>query len=420
MKPLSQIMNGEFAQGPKELQPSKETRGSADAKSQTPETERIDLKDIEAVTSSTGIVSTGVRKHTEHLLASKHYIWYYEDEKSKEFFEEFIANLGSSSDIVDWESFLYEIFKDCFMFGRFFCELVFNKNETSIVDLNKIDPKTIDYAKDSMDNIVFDENDRPIGYFITYPFNSKIEPNTEDVPDEVMPPRTSPKWIYLPGYKVVQIKYHTLGNDLYPVGIVEPVYGDVLDFKESKSNMKKIENRFAMPMMITKVGDISHAPTPKLISDTHNAIKAHKNERLITTAYYNDIKLEEVRNAYNVKGNVELHKTDIKQGLWMPDTFGYDGRGSAMKQQTTEFAYTLTFAVRKIVAQIKKYIFEPICKLEQLEVVPTIVFEHLDPEEKDKKPKRLTYYSKAGLINDDGTINSPLTPLQDPDGFIYT
>ena len=413
MKSFSELMNLNFYEFAR-TSSARDTDDSKNSNSEgskgvlaprsTPLTERVSVSDLETAYKC-GIIFNGVNKHVQHILSSKHYLWYYGDSVARDFFEEFMSNLGNCSDTVDWESFLYEIFKDCFAFGRFFCEKIFNLNKTRILDFSKIDPKVIDYSKDAQGNIVFDDKDRIVGYFVTYSYNSTIQSNPEDIPKDLsISTPSGGAYRYISAENIAQIKLFTEGNDLYPFGIIEPIYDDYLDFVSGKATLNAALNRFGEPTIITKVGDISHPPTPSIIKDTHDSIKKHRNDKLITTAYYNDVTISEAKDSFDCRAIVEFYKQNIKQGLWIPDVFGFEGSGSAIKTQASEFGYDLRAIVRKIVSQIRKYLFEPLCVLNGIDVVPTLVFEQLDPDEKDKKPKRISAYSKAGLITPDGKI----------------
>ena len=135
----SLLENGlEFStDSPKKEEDTAKIAGSATVKKQTPSVPRITAQELEDTYRSTGIVFNGVTKQVSQILSSKHQLYSFGDEQVEDFFNQFLANLGRSSDIVDWESFLYEIFKDCFVFGKFFAEKIYNKNKTRIVDLQK-------------------------------------------------------------------------------------------------------------------------------------------------------------------------------------------------------------------------------------------------------------------------------------------
>jgi len=404
MAPLSNIFNQlsvSFKSNSDEKKPSasgNEVKGSSDIKRDgVKPTDRVSIKDLDSAYRY-GLIFNAVNKHVQHILSSRHYMWYFGDEKARDFFEEFLANLGGTCDTIDWESYLYKIFLHCFAYGKFSSEKVFNFNESKIVDLAVINPISIDYARDSNGNVVFDEQDKVVGYFVTYSYNSPIQSNSDAVPDGVFSPMG--KYIYVPAYKVAQINLFSGSDELYPFGVIEPIYGDYEDFISGKDTMKKGFDRFGEPMIITKVGDATHPPTPNTITETHNKIKEHRGDKVITTSYYNDIKVVEAKDSFNARNQVEFFKDNIKQGLWIPDVFGFGDKGSAMKAQGIEFSHDLRSIVRLIVSQIRRQIFEPICILEEIDTVPTLVFEQLDPEEKDKKPRRISAYYKAGLLEE--------------------
>lgn len=404
MAPLSNIFNQlsvSFKDSSKDEQKTssgKTFQGSADVKKDGKKpTDRVSIKQLDEAYRY-GLIFNAVNKHVQHILSSKHYLWYFGDAKARDFFEDFLANLGSTCDTIDWESYLYKTFLHCFAYGRFSSEKIFNTNESKIVDLAVINPVSIDYAKDANGNVVFDKQDRVLGYFVTYSYNSPIQSNSDEVPDGVYTPMG--KYIYVPAYKVARINLFSGSDELYPFGVIEPIYSDFEDFISGKDTMKKGFDRFGEPMIITKVGDPTHPPTPNTITETHNKIKEHRGDKVITTAFYNDIKVVEAKDSFNARNQVEFFKENIKQGLWIPDVFGLSDKGSAMKAQGIEFSHDLKSVVRLIVSQIRRQIFEPICMLEEIDTVPTIVFEQLDPEEKDKKPRRISSYYKAGLLEE--------------------
>src|SRR3990167_4204317 len=106
------------------------------------------------------------------------------DESDKKNFNEFIENLGQVGEDYTIDELIEFIFWSEIIFGYSWIENVYNEDMTDIVDLTRIDPKQMDYARDSEGNVLLDSVQKPIGYIQTIG-NYMVSRNIENIGDKV-------------------------------------------------------------------------------------------------------------------------------------------------------------------------------------------------------------------------------------------
>ena len=93
-----------------------------------------------------------------------------EDEEARKYIEKWLEDIEFEDEILP------KIVNHMCVYGNAFCEIVYNKAGTEIVDLSDpIDPKTIDFQRDSRGIPKVDEYGNPIGYIQWGSSGQKIE-----------------------------------------------------------------------------------------------------------------------------------------------------------------------------------------------------------------------------------------------------
>lgn len=171
----------------------------------TPQIARVAKEELEASYLFESTVFNSINKITELVMAAGYTI--IGSEKSKEFFDSFFDEIGTRGGKLDWEQLLYSTFKHQMIFGDAWVELIPSKKvKNRIVDLQLIDPKTMDYAKNSMEKIVLDNHGDPVGYAQTVPYEYVVENPIE--PPEGVALKTNQ--VFMPPSRVAHFKLHTL------------------------------------------------------------------------------------------------------------------------------------------------------------------------------------------------------------------
>ena len=114
----------------------------------TPTLNRIDPAVLEADYTTEPNIFNAINKTAQLIMSAGYNI--IGDSKSVTFFEKFFASIGSRGGMLEWEELLHSIFKHQMIFGTSWIEKIPAKRDKNrIVDLQLLDPKTMDYEKDA-------------------------------------------------------------------------------------------------------------------------------------------------------------------------------------------------------------------------------------------------------------------------------
>lgn len=372
----------------------------------TPKVKRVDLDELELTYMHNPTLFNGINKIVQTIMSAHHEVA-AKDPKIKKYFDNFIANLGNSGSDLTWDELLSNIFKHQCVYGRAWIENIFNQKGNRIVDWDMIDPKTMDYAKDSQERIVFDKFGKPVGYFQKIPYMD-AEAIVKDIPTK-LPPRvvkpTGYKSIFLETEQAAQIKLFTVGDGFYPIGLIEPVYKTSLRKMNIEEALANAIYRHGFPIIWAQLGDINHEPTPQQIQNMLTKLKDINFKQEIATPYYYNLHIIESKKAERLREHLEYFKEQEVAGLGIPKPFatgGADGANHAtLSNQASMFQLTLRDIINKTTYSIEKYMFAPLCKYENFKEIPKLKWDIVGANELDNKAKRLMGYIQSGLLKPD-------------------
>jgi len=333
------------------------------------------------------------------------------DQESVEFFTEFLNTIGKRGGENDWEFLLTKIFQFQCIYGVAPVELIYAKEKDEIVDLDVIDPKYFDYARDSSFRIAVDEYGNPLGYVQTLPGAIMIpEDKRIKVPDRV---KVGGNQIFFPPERVVVFKLYTIGSGLQAIGLIEPVYKTILELKAAEEGYTNSAYRVGNPLLFAKIGDEMHEPTEEQIANAIKELENVNSRTAFATAYYNELQILESKHPERLRSFLDYFIEQIITGMGMPKAFA-TGSGEATNRATLarqEYIAKLTLKdiIRRTVSTIENKIFYRIAELYNKNhnkkiSVPKIVWGEVALEELDSKATRLTQYAKVGLLQSDEKI----------------
>ncbi len=377
--------------------------GNPDSVKTTPEVERVAQDELEVMYIQNPMVFNSINKLVQTIMSSEHYVE-AKDEKVQKFFDKFIKNVGRNSDLT-WEGLLSDIFKHQFIYGRAFIENIFNKKGNRIVDWDKIDPKKMDYAKDSDGNIVLDKTGQPVGYFELVPasLNSNIESTPESqLPENVDLPMNQ-KAIFFEPEKLAHLKLYSVGDGFYGIGLIEPIYQTSLRKLNIERALANAIYRHGFPIIWAQLGDMNHEPTPQQLQNMLDRLKGLSNKNEIATPYYHQLNLLESKTSEKMKEHLDYFRKQEVAGMGVPEPFitgSAEGANFAtLGKQDSMFQLTLNDLIRRTTEAIERYMFAPICELEGFNEVPKLKWEVVGSEELNNKAQRLVEYVKSGVLD---------------------
>lgn len=388
----------------------------------TPTMERVGLDELEYSYMHNPTIFNGVNKIVQTIMSAPHEI-VAKDPKVKAHFDKMIDELGHSGSDITWEELLSEIYKHQCIYGRAFIENIFNKRHNRIVDWDIIDPKKMDYAKDSNGKIVLDKFGNNVGYFEIIPYYStdaatdaREQLDKQKYPPGVEPPKDS-KVIFLLPEQVAQMKLFTVGDGFYGIGLIEPIYKTSLRKMNIEEAMANAIYRHGFPIIWAQLGDMNHEPTPQQVENMLEKLKNINFKQEIATPYYYQLHMLESKKSEKLREHLEYFKEQEVSGLGIPKPFATGGADGATRatlgNQSSMFQLTLRDIIRKTSYAIEKYMFKPVCDLEGFKEIPKIKWDLVGESQLDDKAKRIVEYIKAGVLKPDMKISEFVKKIED-------
>jgi hypothetical protein len=368
----------------------------------TPELNRIPRKEIEASYIKEPTTFNLVNVTTQLIMSSERKL--DGDKEDVKFMQTFLDNLGYVGGTMLWEPILTLIIKHQVMFGNAYIEFITSTEKVNgikpIIDLDIIDPKLMDYAKDSNGNIVQDKRG-PVGYVQTLPDNvggiNIDEYKKYKAPKDVA---LTSYQIYIPRERIVHFKLYQTGDTFYPLGFIEPCYNYVMYKLKLETAMMTAILRHGFPTMLGKMGDVNHMPTPNQIQDLLNSMKDMSYKHEIAVPYYVDIKYLESKTVTQLREHLEYFTEQIITSFGIPQAIA-TSTGDATNRATLTTSIkvletTLMMLVTNTVRQIEHNMFMPIAHSHGRGTIPSYEWDNIDTsglkaeleQKKGQEPKK--------------------------------
>ncbi|MFW6172981.1 MAG: phage portal protein family protein [Elusimicrobiota bacterium] len=327
----------------------------------TPEFERISASELERAYILRPNVFNGINKIVQTIMSAKFNV-VSPNKEIQEYINNFLINIGLTGGHLSWDELIDRCLRYKCIYGDVYFELIENSKGSEIIDLDFIDTKKMDYAKDSEGKIVLDDYGNAVGYVEKLPMNMTVE-NKIKPPDEVS---LSSNEIYLPAERVAHFKLYAVGDGFYGIGLIEPAYKSIIRGMNMEEALANWTYNSGFPPRIAKVGDERNIPTPNKIDSALKAIKSLNYKQNLSVPYYMDVSLLEARSTENIKDNLEYFKDAEITALGIPKPFvtggGEETNRATLGNQDSLFRLTLKDIMKQFSAQMKKYVFRPIIK----------------------------------------------------------
>lgn len=361
---------------------------------------RVSKEELEIAYQTDEIVFNSINKYVQVIMGGKISL-VAKDEKVKKFYLDFFENIGNTGDMISWPELLEATLVSTCVYGWQPIENVFGESEEEIIDWRYVDPKTIDYAKDSQKNILVDKKGNPVGYTQELPSSVSISSRqTDPVPRNANLPNNS---IYLDAKRISLIKLYEVGNRAYPLGIVEPIYQPTKRKGNMAEALTQAIYRHGFPVIWATVGDINHQPTPTQIDDMLKKLKtlSYKNE--IATPYYYKVELLEGKHVDKLQNYLTYSINQQIAGLGIPAPYatgsGEGSNRSTLDNQSRMFKLVLEDIWKKVSSSIRRTLFKPLSESQGFDEVPILQMEFMGVDELQNKHVRLLGYVKEGILS---------------------
>ena len=353
--------------------------GTPETKKEATTSTRINKKDLEDIYIADGIVFNSVNKIVQTIMAAG---WTYEfpNPKNEKFFTEFLETVGRVGGGHTWYELVQNMYKYQCIYGESWNELVFSNKGDKIVDLDEIDPKTMDYQKTGSGEIELDEYNNPVGYTQT------IRGIKTDIPLE----------------KIAHFSLYEVGEGWYGIGIVEPIYKTTMRKINQEDAITNTSWRMGHPTYVAKLGDENHEPTPKQIDNVLEKLKDLTFKSQIAIPYYYDIDILQPKNPEKLQQQLDYYVDAQVAAMGIPKPYatggGEDTNRATLNRQSRLFELTLKDIINQTSRQIERQIFKPIAETNGIKGIPKIIWGDVGVEELNDKANRLASYIDKGII----------------------
>ena len=292
---------------------------------------------------------------------------------SRKYLQNFLDNISKVGADTTWTEILTRIYRDAYIHGGAWDELVWNKADTRTVDIKVLDPIEMDFARDEVGNVVLDKNERPIGYTQAVAYGTNTEGKGDPVPDSVT---LKGKQIFLSAKRISYIPLYTFGSGFIGFGRVEPAYKATI----WKLNLLKAgtesANRRGFSPIIAKVGNENVHPTPQMIQNVLENLKKLDSSKYMALPWYVDLTSLDVQAIETYDGLLKYLTAMQSAALGVPIPFvtglGEDTNRATLGTQLEVFQVQLNSMAQTISRNIEKHIFKPIMESAGYSEIPKL------------------------------------------------
>jgi len=372
----------------------------------TPEMSRVAKASLELAYVSDPNVFNAINKTVQLIMSAGYNL--VGDNKSVEFFTNFFDTIGERGGELEWSELFSQIFKHQMVFGDAWVELIPSvRVKNRIVDLDLLDPKRMDYAKDSWQHITLDSKGNPIGYVQTVPYG--YEPGEKT---------TAPKGValegdqsFFPPEKVAHFKLYTIGDGFYPVGLIEPSYDSVRRKAHLESAHANSFKKNGFPRLLVSAGDETHHVTEAQLRKAISNIKDLDNLGVIGVQDWVKVTMLEPKGFEALLPHLNYYIEQITTGMGLPRAL-MTGSGGEANRRTLERQEALTkMTLKDIIARtiktLEKQVIIPVAESNDINPIK-IVWGEILTEVLDDRARRLGIYAKNNLLTPDQVLEAQL------------
>jgi hypothetical protein len=365
----------------------------------------VEFKELELAYKLDAITFSAINRSVQMIMAGGFKGFTHNKASVMKKYVEFFENIGEIGNDITFEELLEGIFRDQMIYGNAFVEVIFNSDDSKILDLAIIDPKKIDYAKTTDGKIVLDKTGKPIGYVI------KFGDSTYAVGDTIPEPydkyiSLGSNEIFILAKRICHFKLYTVGDKFYGIGLIEAAYRSILYKKNiEKGQANSIYLRGFNPVL-GYVGSDRKMATPKDIEAVLKQLKELNSTKV--GAFPDWVKVDTLKMDSIDVAEPALNqlRTDQFASLGTPEGLVSKGEGvnkSTLGDQRTIWEFTLKDIIKKTMSYFTKYILKPINNYNKYGGVPDYIWGELRAEDIDNTIRDIIRLltSKSSNITED-------------------
>lgn len=373
--------------------------GNPASQRETPLGKRIEPKKLENVYRSVPVVFNSINKTAQMILSREREL----SGPNADAFQEFLDSVGEIGGNQHWDEILESIFRFQMIYGEAFIELIRDKNTGEVVDLAVMDPKSMEYAKKERGStrIALDEFNNPIGYVQNLPRRFANVEQVYQPPDNV---QVAPNQVYIPADNIAHFKLYTVGEEFFPIGLVEPIFRDAERSHQLKEDYGNKAHSELFPTRLAKVGDEQHEPSPQKVNEMLDNLVEAGSSTAMALPYYVDVEMIESEQPEVLIEFFEHFNDEIITGTGIPGAYATGQGGNVnratLAAQSRMYEITMDDIIKRTSRTIERDIFEQIGDDKGFEEVPELQWSddqvltidgfQLEDESEDAKPKSVS------------------------------
>lgn len=373
----------------------------------TPEIERVAPAELENRYKDDPIIYNSINVRVQTIMSPGYRL--IGEEEDVAYAYNFLNSVGRVGSENDWSHILSTIFSHQQIYGRAWVELIPNEENTKLVDLDIIDPKKMDYLRDSLGHIALDDYGNPIGYIEQMPFDIRVESKLQ--PPE--PYRLMTNQIFLPPERIVHYKMNTVGDGFEGIGLVEPIYRASVRRNDAETAWS---NSPLFPIMYAKVGDDQHDPTDEHLKSSLDELTLTKKRYAFTYPYWIDVGMLQAQSPEKIVDQFAHYENEEVSGLGLPKAFskweGGETNRDTLARQEYMFKLTLKNEIDKTCRMTEKRIFGTLRDYGQINTIPRFEWNELALQELDSKAERIVKYIDAKAITPDERLEKYIRTME--------
>lgn len=349
-----------------------------------PEEPTVEFKELEYAYKTDSINFNAINKSVQMIMAGG--FDRFDDIKKGvvKKFDKFFENIGEIGQDTTFEELFESIFRDEMIYGNAYVEMIFNEQETKVIDLAIIDPKKIDYAKTSDGKIILDRMGKPIGYIIQFGQGTYAEGDSIPEPyDKYVNIKNNS--IFVLNKRICHFKLYPIGDKFYGIGLLEPSYKSVIYKKNIEKGQANSIYMKGFNPLIGYVGNDRRMATPK---DMENVLEKMKKIDSLKCGVFPDwvnIKPIEMNSTDLAQSALKDMRMDQIASLSTPQSLvsgsGETTNRSTLATQKALWEFTLKDIIKQTISHFRKYILKTIDKYNGYGGVPTIKWGELKAED---------------------------------------
>ncbi|KKM27542.1 hypothetical protein LCGC14_1573690 [marine sediment metagenome] len=365
---------------------------------------RIPKEDLENIYFKDPLLFNSINKSVQMVTAAGHRIAYSNPKEEKKF-KELFNNLGRVGEDYTWEELYYYFYWAQDVFGAAWTELIYDKeSDSEIIDLSRLDPKVMDYARNSDGNVLLDEDQKPIGYTQKLPYGIRSEGKGDEIPQKYKKiVDYGANTIFLLPKRISLIKMHIAGDGLSFYGSIEPTYSSsVRKLLLEEAGTNSAYQRWMSPL-IAYIGDDKHPPNAQLSKETLKTMQNMKYDVYSTYPYYVKHDVLSFNTTEALNDILKYLRENQAAGVGMPMPFA-TGAGEAtnratLNNQQSLLQFTLNDMAKKTAISITRNIFKPIAESMGLKTYPVLLPNKISVDEIEDKAERFVKYVQSGILS---------------------